>query len=257
MTLLRVQQIFHLWSPLWLSPVTEISCFSGSEAVISAFNLNWQFLPSVCFLASLSCLRIEKFKYECQSLTVFLQVCFAESSSQACLWQQYPCGLPDLWFYGIVHWPAGNTHLNSKFKNSLTLKEISAPAELWLRKIKVSTFVLVSCFWHQCLLNLIFWFGPLLVCYWADCGFPWNAWVGNVSDQELSAGIEQLAWALAFLSVCLTQDVVCRHRYCSPGCAVGEIWEVCSMWDVWNIELPLFIAYFTGGKNWFFFWFSP
>lgn len=36
--------------------------------------------------------------------------------------------------------------------------------------------------------------------------------------------------------------MVCRHRYCSPDCAVGEIWEMCSAWDVWNVELPPFIS---------------
>lgn len=66
----------------------------------------------------------------------------------------------------------------------------------------------------------------------------------------------QLEWALAFLSICLTEDMVCRLRYCSPDCAVGEIWEMCNMWDVWNIELAPFMGYFSGGKNWEFFLFS-
>lgn len=168
---------------------------------------------------------------------MFLQVCFAGSGSQACLWQQYPCGLPDFWFYCIVHWPAGNRDLNSKFKNSLTLQEICSPAGLgFLKKKKkkeVNTSVLVSCIWHQCLLSLSFWFGPLLVCYWADDGFSWNAWVGDVTEQELSrnvaAAIEQLEWALAFLSICVMENMYCRHRCCSPNCAVGEIWEMYSM----------------------------
>lgn len=190
---------------------------------------------------------------------MFLQVCFAESGSQACLWQHHPCGFTGFWFYCIVHWPAGNTQF--KIWKLLTLQEICAPAAgLWFKKKKISSFVLVSCFWHQCLLSLSFQFGPLLVCYWADHGFPWNAWVGNVTEQELSqhiaAGIEQLEWALAFLSICLTEDMVCRLRYCSPDCAVGEIWEMCNMWDVWNIELAPFMGYFSGGKNWEFFLFS-
>lgn len=191
---------------------------------------------------------------------MFLQVCFAESSSQAWLWQQYPCGLPDLLLYcALASWQHTSQF---KIQNLLTLQEICAPAGLWLKKIEVSTFVLVSCFWHQCLLSLSFSFGPLLVCYWTDHGFPWSAWVGNVSEQELSqhiaAGIEQLEWALAFLSICLTEDMVCRHRYSSPDCAVGEIWEMCFLWDVWNIELPPFMGCFSGRKNCgVFSWFSP
>lgn len=164
---------------------------------------------------------------------MFLQVWFAESSSQACLWQQHPRGFTDFWFYCIVHWPAGNTQF--KIWKLLTLQEICAPAGLWFKKKKkkicISSFVPVSCFWHQCLLSLSLLFEPLLVCYWADHGFPWSAWVGNVTEQELSqhiaAGIEQLEWALAFLSICLTKDMVCRLRYCSPDCC----W-----WNLGNVQ---------------------
>lgn len=95
-----------------------------------------------------------------------------------------------------------------KIRKLTTLQEICAPAGLWFKnnkKIKVSTFVLASCFRHPSLLSLSFWFGPLLVCYWANHGFPWNASVGSVTEQELSQhiapGIEQLEWALAFLSI--------------------------------------------------------
>ncbi|KAF2987653.1 hypothetical protein EK904_006028 [Melospiza melodia maxima] len=52
---------------------------------------------------------------------------------------------------------------------------------------------------------------------------------GTVGEQELSqhiaAGIEQLGWALAFLSICLPEDTACRIGVVVQ--TVGEIWEMC------------------------------
>lgn len=174
-----------------------------------------------------------------------MHVCFAESSSQG-----LPVTTIPLWFARpliLLCCALASWEYTSQFniQKLLTLQEICAPAGLWLQKIKVSTFVLVSCFWHQCLFSLSFWFGPLLVCYWADHGFPWNVWGGNVTEQELSrhiaGGTEQLEWVLAFLNICLTESIVCSHRYCIPDCAVGKNWEmcVCGMYGILSLNVPL------------------
>lgn len=78
----------------------------------------------------LSCLRIGKFKYECLSLTVFMHVCFAESSSHG-----LPVTTIPLWFARpliLLCCALASWEYTSQFniQKLLTLQEICAPAGL-------------------------------------------------------------------------------------------------------------------------------